>query len=88
MSKGNVALGLGIMAGLAIGGLSGILFAPGKGSQTRKNIMDKGDDYLHRLNFEKTKKEAKREAEKAKVKYDKAKKDAKNAVSDFKHSVS
>jgi gas vesicle protein len=33
---------LGTMAGLAIGAIAGILFAPEKGSTTRKQILDKG----------------------------------------------
>ena len=40
MSTGKVVLGT--IAGLAIGGILGILFAPEKGSVTRKQIMDKG----------------------------------------------
>lgn len=36
---------LGTTAGLAIGGILGILFAPEKGSVTRKQILDKGCDY-------------------------------------------
>ena len=33
-----------LLLGAAIGGAIGILFAPEKGSKTRKNIMSKGDD--------------------------------------------
>ena len=43
MSTGKVVLGT--MAGLAIGGILGILFAPAKGSVTRKQIADQGNDY-------------------------------------------
>lgn len=35
---------LGIVAGLAVGTLIGILFAPKKGSKTRKQIKDKSND--------------------------------------------
>jgi gas vesicle protein len=47
MSTGKVVLGT--MAGLAIGGILGILFAPEKGSVTRKQIVDKGNDYADEL---------------------------------------
>ena len=40
---------LGATAGLAIGGILGILFAPEKGSVTRKQILDKGSDYADGL---------------------------------------
>lgn len=42
MSTGKVVLGA--LAGLAIGAIAGILFAPEKGSTTRQQIMDKSDD--------------------------------------------
>lgn len=47
MSTGKVILGT--MAGLAVGGILGILFAPEKGSVTRRQIMDKGNDYADEL---------------------------------------
>ena len=80
MSTGKVVLGT--LAGLAIGAIAGILFAPDKGSKTRKQIMDKGDDYLDELKskvdqisdflaekFESTKKDAEEMVEKRKAKY-------------------
>lgn len=33
-----------VLAGVVIGGAIGILFAPDKGSETRKKILAKGDD--------------------------------------------
>jgi len=47
MSTGKVALG--VLAGLATGAILGILFAPEKGSVTRKKIADKGKDSLDGL---------------------------------------
>lgn len=47
MSTGKVALG--VLAGLATGAILGILFAPDKGSATRKKIADKGKDSLDGL---------------------------------------
>lgn len=43
MSAGKVLLG--VLAGVAAGALIGILFAPDKGSVTRKKISKKGEDF-------------------------------------------
>lgn len=98
MSTGKVVLGA--VAGLAIGAIGGILFAPEKGSTTRRQIMDKGDEYVDgvksKLNnvrdsltekYETTKRDVEGFVEKGKAKYDNAKKDVKNAAADFKHDV-
>lgn len=44
MNSGKLVLG--VLAGLAVGASLGILLAPDSGSNTRKKIMKKGDDYI------------------------------------------
>ncbi|MBP6624467.1 MAG: YtxH domain-containing protein [Chitinophagaceae bacterium] len=44
MSTGKIVVGA--LAGLAMGSLLGILFAPEKGSRTRRKILSKGEDYM------------------------------------------
>ena len=98
MSTGKVVLGT--VAGLAAGALAGILFAPEKGSTTRRQIMDKGDDYVDKLKskfdvffdsflekFESTKNDAENLAEKGKAKYDDVKRDVQNAAANLNHEV-
>lgn len=40
---------LGVVSGLAIGAVVGVLFAPDKGSNTRKKIVDKSSDAANEL---------------------------------------
>lgn len=47
MKTGKVLLG--VLAGVAAGAVLGILFAPEKGSHTRRKILDKGEDYADGL---------------------------------------
>lgn len=47
MSTGKVLLG--VLAGVAAGALIGILFAPAKGSETRRKISKKGDDFAETM---------------------------------------
>jgi len=42
MSTGKIVLG--VLAGAAVGALVGVLFAPDKGSETRRKIAKKGED--------------------------------------------
>lgn len=44
MKKSNVVLG--VLAGAAVGALLGILFAPDKGTNTRKKLRRKGEDMV------------------------------------------
>jgi len=44
MNTGKVVLG--VIGGVAAGALIGVLFAPDKGSQTRKKILDQGKGYM------------------------------------------
>ena len=48
MSSGKLLLG--IIAGVAAGAAIGILFAPDKGTKTRKTISKKADGYVEDLN--------------------------------------
>ena len=45
MSEGNKVF-LGVLAGFAVGATVGVLFAPDKGSNTRKKIAKQGEDYV------------------------------------------
>ncbi|HEY5509757.1 MAG TPA: YtxH domain-containing protein [Prolixibacteraceae bacterium] len=47
MNSGKVLLG--VLAGVAAGALVGVLFAPAKGSRTRKKILKQGESYVDGL---------------------------------------
>jgi gas vesicle protein len=96
MKTGKVVSGT--LAGLAVGAIAGILLAPEKGSKTRKQIMDKTDDYVDVLKskfdelrdsltkkFESTKNDAEGLVDEGKDKYDDAIKDAENAATNFNY---
>ncbi|MDT8416044.1 MAG: YtxH domain-containing protein [Flavobacteriaceae bacterium] len=83
MGSGKVLLG--VLAGVATGAVLGILFAPDKGSTTRKKISKKSDEYASELGdkfnefmdsvsekFESVRDEAVRLAEKGKQKLEDA----------------
>jgi len=85
---------LGFLAGAAIGAIAGILFAPDKGSSTRKRILKKGEDMGDSLKesfnefvdsakglYSSAKEEGEEAIEKGKSKMNAMKQDAKNALS-------
>lgn len=80
MNTGKVLLG--VLAGVAAGALLGVLFAPAKGTETRKKISKKGTDYADGLKnqfgelvgsvtekFERVKDEAMAVSENGKIKH-------------------
>lgn len=42
-------IALGVLGGIATGAILGILFAPAKGSKTRKRILDKSSNYADEI---------------------------------------
>lgn len=94
MSTGKVVLGT--LAGLAVGGILGILFAPEKGSVTRQQILDKGNDYADDLKskyngitetlkekFQAVKNDAESIAQNGKAKFDEVKNDINRPPSNY-----
>jgi gas vesicle protein len=92
MDTGKVVLG--VLAGVAAGAILGILFAPAKGSDTRKNICKKGEDYTDAIKdkfnefieeisgkFDKVKEDVSEFAEQAQTKAEEVKNDVKTAKS-------
>jgi len=47
MNSGKIILG--VLAGVAVGATLGVLFAPKKGSSTRKRISRKSNEYVNEL---------------------------------------
>ena len=93
MSTGKVLLG--VLAGVATGAVLGILFAPDKGTETRKKISQKGEDYADGLkdkfnnfietiseNFNSVKGQAESMADAGKSRLQEANRDVKGVVSD------
>lgn len=96
MSIGKIVLGT--LAGVAIGAIAGVLFAPGKGSETRRQIKDKSDGYMDSVQskfdgmvdsvtekFQSTKNDVENLAEKGKNKYKNFKNDV---AADINHATS
>ena len=98
MSTGKILLG--VLAGVSAGALLGILFAPDKGSATRKKISKKGQDYADDLqekfagfmantkeNAESAKEKSKDFVDHVKTRYDGATKEVKSVVSEIRHAI-
>lgn len=94
MNSGKVLLG--VLAGIAVGALVGTLLAPDKGSETRKKLLRKGDDYLDDIKnefsnligtlkdkFEQKSEEAEGALAKGKSKYNEAKNEFKNSMAEL-----
>jgi len=81
MSTGKLVLGT--LAGLAVGAVVGILFAPEKGSVIRKQIMDKGCGCVDKIKskFENTKDDAEEIVKNGKSKYEDLKSETNDVVS-------
>lgn len=45
----TVKVFLGLLTGFAVGALTGMLFAPEKGSKTKEGLLEKGEDYSDAL---------------------------------------
>ncbi|MCK9411360.1 MAG: YtxH domain-containing protein [Prolixibacteraceae bacterium] len=88
MNTGKVLLG--VLAGVAAGALLGILFAPAKGSRTRRRILRQGESYVDGLKekfneyadtisekLEHAKEEVSAFAQKGKEKFEEAEKEVK-----------
>jgi len=91
MESGKVVLG--VLAGVAIGAVLGILFAPEKGSVTRDQILSKGDDLTDDLTrrvdsfieeaskkYETAIHQAEELSTRGKAKFDEIKKEVKNGL--------
>lgn len=92
MKSGKILLG--VLAGIVTGATLGILFAPHKGTKTRKKITKKSEDYadellvkfddfcnLFTVEFEKIKLEANDLVSKKPIKYNEIKKEIEHMIS-------
>jgi len=84
MSKGNFFMG--VLAGAAAGALLGVLLAPDKGSETRRKVSEKGQDYVDTLTlkFNELMSELDDKLEKMKEEFEKVKSAAQEVKDDIK----
>ncbi|MEL7588343.1 MAG: YtxH domain-containing protein [Prolixibacteraceae bacterium] len=87
MSSGKVLLG--VLAGVAAGALIGILFAPDKGIETRRKIVEKGEDYVDGIQrkFNDLLDDLTEKMDATKEKAEKVAADAKGKVADVKTQI-
>lgn len=91
---------IGTLAGLAIGAIAGVLFAPEKGSTTRKQIMDKSDDCVNILKskfdefsnsltekFERSIEDVEDLVDKGKEEFEDVKNEVKNTAANLQHDI-
>ncbi len=77
---------MGVLAGAAAGALLGVLLAPDKGSETRRKVSEKGQDYVDTLTlkFNELMSELDDKLEKMKEEFEKVKSAAQEVKDDIK----
>lgn len=91
---------LSMLGGFAAGAIVGILFAPAKGTKTRRQLLEKGEEYVDEFKskfeefsdsvsdtYESTMNGAEELASKGMHKFDEMKKEVKHAASDVRNAI-